>query len=319
MSLTVPLAGGVRMPMLGYGCCCRPGVTGPSFEHTLRTYLDAGGRLIDTAAGYFNHPEVGRAATKFLGAKGLPRDDLFITSKVAYPYGGHDTTAMGVDTVLHDLNMDHVDLLLLHHPQCARDAKPGVPGPACHASPRPKNCLEGAELKLCLQRSWDALVEAQRAGKARAIGVANFNAEQIGWLLEGGRPAPAVNQIAYNPLVPSSVHALVRWCQARSIAVTAFWSLNGHNGLAAKSSGGNNVVERLANKYSRSHAQILLRWALDRNVSVIPGSGKEQHIRANLAVTDFRLTTEEGVALEQAEKRQVVGGKLSKAVDKWGT
>jgi len=330
---SVMLAGGVQMPMLGYGCCCRPRVTGPAFEHSLRTYLDAGGRLIDTAAGYHNHAEVGRVSKSFIADRGLKRNGLFITSKVAYPYGGYETTLASVDVMLSELSMDHVDLVLLHHPQCTtRKVVPGVPGQPCHdlskAAAAAAGCMSGNALKKCLQRSWDALVDAQKAGKARAIGVANFDQTQIGWLREDDRPAPAVNQIAYNPLVPASVHSLVRWQNEQSppIATTAFWSLNGHAGLPACgvescSGGGAGVLGGLASKYNKTRAQVLLRWALDRNVSVIPGSNSPEHIRQNLALNDFHLTEEEGkkLLLGEVEQKELFGGKKNKAVGKWGT
>jgi 2,5-diketo-D-gluconate reductase A len=332
---SVMLAGGVQMPMLGYGCCCRPHVTGSAFEHSLRTYLDAGGRLIDTAAGYHNHAEVGRASKSFIADRGLKRDGLFITSKVAYPYGGYESTLAGVDVMLSELGMDHVDLLLLHHPQCTTlKVVPGVPGKPCHdlskASAAAAGCMSGNALKKCLQRSWDALVDAQKAGKTRAIGVANFDQTQIGWLREDHRPAPAVNQIAYNPLVPASVHSLVRWQNEQSppIATIAYWSLNGHAGLpscrvesCSGEGAGASMLGGLASKYNKTRVQVLLRWALDRNVTVIPGSNSPEHIRQNLALNDFHLTEEEGkkLLLREMEEKELFGGKRNKAVGKWGT
>lgn len=309
--------------MLGYGCCCRPETTGPIFESSLHTYLDAGGRLIDTAAGYHNHGEVGRSVRRFISEGKATRQEIFITTKVAYPYGGYESTQAGILRLLSDLQMEYVDLLLMHHPQCTRKVMPGVPGKPCHDLSKAKaaemGCLTGKALKSCLQRSWDALVDARKAGKARAIGVANFNEAQIEWLQEAGRPTPAVNQIAYNPLVPDKVHSLVRWCQSKGIAVTAFWSLNGHKGLPHRLSA-NSSLEHLAAKYHKSHAQVLLRWAIDRKVAVIPGSGSPGHIRANLNITDFCLVQSESSALEKAGKRETLGNKIpDKSVNKWGT
>ena len=222
-------SGGLAMPALGFGTCCRTSSKGPALVASIRSWLAAGGRLIDTAMSYDNHADV-RAAVEEWVELGGRRHDLWITSKVdtVHEEGGAEAVQESVARALSELGTPYLDLMLLHHPQC-------------------KQPHGFASTAACLHSSWDGLAAAQAAGKVRAIGVSNFNRSQLEDLMAvPGSVAPAVNQIELHPLVGEDLLVLAAWCKRHGIAVTAYNSLGGAKGAMA-----------LANdrKYARIAAQ----------------------------------------------------------------
>ena len=136
---------------------------------------------------------------------------------------------------------------------------------------------------------WRALIDAQRASRVRAIGVSNYDREQIKLLEAGTRVRPAINELEYHPWVPNSTHELVEWCKAQDIAVVAYGSLGSAKLKKNRMRGSVPAIAAAANATS---AQVLLRWALEVGVAVIPGATSAQHIRENLATGGFHLTTD---------------------------
>jgi len=258
-----------KMPVIGYGTCCRESAQGEPLVKSTKAYLAAGGRLIDTAQGYGNHLDIAEAIRQ----SGLSREDLWVTSKVRVR--ACNTSADVVRAVkksLQQLDLNYLDLMLLHG------------GDGWGIAP-------DRDVEL-----WRGLIEAQKAGQVRSIGVSNHNRDEVQRLISETGVVPAVNQLEFHPWVPLETRDLVRWCQDKGIAVTAYGSLGGSQNKAR-----GEAVSQVAQKYGKTNAQVLLRWALDHNVAVIPGASSDQHIQEDLDLTGFKLSDEDAKFLENAE------------------
>lgn len=263
------------MPAVGFGTCCRRNVKGPPIIKAAKAYLASGGRLIDTAQLYENHVDLKVAIRE----SGVPRNDLWVSSKVLVCGDGRfcattrEATKKAVDKTNEELGLEYTDLMLLH----------GAEG--WGVSP---------EVDVDL---WRGLIDAKSAGKVRNIGVSNHNKDEIQRLIDATGVKPAVNQIEFHPWVPDETKELVRWCQSKGIAVTAYGSLGGEG-----NKGKGQVIEDIANRRGATNSQVLLRWALDQGVAVIPGSNNEDHIKDNLQLLKVKLDAEDEKALESAAK-----------------
>ena len=263
------------MPLLGYGTCCRSSAKGKAIYESTRIYLKLGGRLIDTAMSYGNHVEIGQAVK----VSGIPRSEIWITSKVAPgKVKSYKECLRAEDEILNELDTPYLDLLLIHTPKLGKE--PTI------------------EL-------WNCLIEAKRLGKTKSIGVSNFNQGEIEDIANAtGGQMPEVNEIQQHPWSSRPWKELAKWQKEHNIATIAYTSLGGsrfHN-----SKGGTSwpsVVSKLAKKYDATEAQILLKWALQNDLAVIPGSGSENHIKENLLLTvkNFDLTAQELLDIENAE------------------
>ncbi|MFK0136762.1 aldo/keto reductase [Streptomyces murinus] len=256
----VTLGNGVEIPQLGFGV-----FQVPDDETTaaVTTALETGYRSIDTAAIYGNEKGVGRA----LAASGLPRKDLFVTTKVWNADQGYDATLRAFDTSLAALGLDHVDLYLIHWPAPARDL---------------------------YRDSWRALERLAGEGRIRAAGVSNFQPGHLRRLLEDATLTPAVNQIE---LHPGLQQAELRAFHAEHAIATEAWSP-----LAQGAVLGEPVIAGLAARYGRSPAQIVIRWHLQLGNIVIPKSVTPARIRENFDVFGFTLTAEEMRALAALDR-----------------
>ena len=257
------------MPAVGYGTCCRESAQGQPLITSTKAYLAAGGRLIDTAQGYGNHLDIGEAIRQ----SAVPRDDLWVTSKVRVRACNTAADVVrAVNKSLEQLGLEYLDLMLLHG------------GDGWGIGPERDEAL------------WRGLIETQQSGKVRSIGVSNHNREEIDRLISSTGVTPAVNQLEFHPWVPAETRDLVRWCQGKGIAVTAYGSLGGSQNKAR-----GEAAAKIAEKYGKTSAQVLLRWALDQGVAVIPGASSEEHIREDLDLTGFALTSEDAKLLESVE------------------
>ncbi|MEU3423497.1 aldo/keto reductase [Streptomyces murinus] len=256
----VTLGNGVEIPQLGFGV-----FQVPDDETTaaVTTALETGYRSIDTAAIYGNEKGVGRA----LAASGLPRKDLFVTTKVWNADQGYDATLRAFDASLAALGLDHVDLYLIHWPAPARDL---------------------------YRDSWRALERLAGEGRVRAAGVSNFQPGHLRRLLEDAALTPAVNQIE---LHPGLQQAELRAFHAEHAIATEAWSP-----LAQGAVLGEPVIAGLAARYGRSPAQIVIRWHLQLGNIVIPKSVTPARIRENFDVFGFTLTAEEMRALAALDR-----------------
>lgn len=262
-STTVPnimLNNGVSMPQLGFG------VFQVSDEETtaaVATALETGYRSIDTAAIYGNEAGVGRA----LAASGIPREELFITTKLWLADLGRETTRAALLTSLEKLGLDHVDLYLIHWP--------------------------GTDTEAYLE-SWQVLEELRLEGLTRAIGVSNFAPEQLERVIAMGGSIPAVNQIELHPLLQNHETAAVNL--AHGIATEA-WSPLAQGAALTEA-----AVLSAAAAHGVTPAQVVLRWHLQHGNVVIPKSVTASRMASNLEVFGFELGTGEMTAIDALER-----------------
>jgi 2,5-diketo-D-gluconate reductase A len=242
----VTLNNGVQMPQLGFGV-----FQIPEAETTaaVTAAFEAGYRSIDTAAGYRNEAAVGRA----IAQSGLPREEVFVTTKLANPDQGHESALRAFDKSIGLLGLEYVDLYLIHWP-----------------IPKLDRYVE----------TWRALEKLYADGRIRAIGVSNFQPSHLERL--GGGVVPAVNQIELHPYLTQDE---VRAYDAEHGIVTEAWSPLAKGGELLADP----VVTALAEKYGRTPAQIVLRWHLQRDTVVIPKSVTPSRIKENADIFDFSL------------------------------
>ncbi|MFI1178759.1 aldo/keto reductase [Streptomyces sp. NPDC020799] len=245
---SISLNNGVEMPQLGYGVWQAP--DDQAFD-AVTTALETGYRSIDTAAIYENEKGVGKA----IAATGLPRGELFVTTKVWNSDHGYDPALRAFDASLERLGLDYVDLYLIHWPVPARDT---------------------------FVDTYKALEKLLADGRAKAIGVCNFQPAHLERLLAETSVVPAVNQIELHPNLAQSE---LRAYHARHGITTEAWSPLGQGkGLLSDP-----TVAGLAAKHGRTPAQIVLRWHLQLGNVVIPKSVTPSRIRENLDVFGFEL------------------------------
>lgn len=222
------------------------------------TALETGYRAIDTAAYYGNETGVGEG----LRTADVPRAEVHLTTKVWHTDLGYAATLRAFDRSLANLQVDYVDLYLIHWPVPSRDL---------------------------YVETWQALEKIKSSGGARSIGVSNFPQAQIERLLTETGTAPAVNQIELHPWLPQKK---LRAYDARQNIATQAWSPLGHGQLVTDP-----VVRAIAEAHSRDAGQVLLRWNLDLGNIVISKSVTPERIRSNIQVFDFALTTDDHARL----------------------
>lgn len=248
----VTLNTGTTMPQLGFGVFQVPN---DQTEAAVTAALQAGYRSIDTAAMYGNEQGVGKA----IEACGLPREDLFVTTKLNNNAHGRQAAIPAFESSLTALGLDYVDLYLIHWPLPAQDQ---------------------------YVETWQALEEIRRAGRARAIGVSNFQPAHLRRLFAETDTVPALNQIEVHPyLVQEQVRAFDR---EHAIATEAWSPLARGGELLAEP-----VLERIAKEHDKTPAQVVIRWHLQLGNVVIPKSVTPHRIRENIDVFDFTLSPDQ--------------------------
>lgn len=246
----VTLSNGVKMPILGYGVYQ---VTKDECERCVLDALEVGYRSIDTAQSYFNEEEVGSAMKK----SGIPREEIFLTSKVWVEHYGYEKTKKSVEESLRKLQTDYLDLMLLH---------------------QPFNDYYGA---------YRALEDLYDEGKLRAIGVSNFYPDRLVDLASFTRIPPMVNQIETHVLNQRTEDH--EWMGKYHVAHEAWAPFGeGRGGLFD-----NEVLKQIGEKYGKTTAQVMLRWNIQRGVIVLPKSTHKERMIQNLDVFDFTLTDED--------------------------
>ena len=262
----ITLNTGAQLPQLGYGVFQVPadGVVEP-----VLAALQAGYRSIDTAAVYGNEEGVGRA----IAESGLQREDLFVTTKLWNDRQGYDSTLQAFEESLDRLGLEYVDLYLIHWP---------VPGQDKYVE------------------TWKAFEKLHADGRAKAIGVSNFQIAHLRRLFEETDVVPALNQIELHPNLQQPE---LRAFHAEHGIVTEAWSpLGRNNGLLDDP-----VLTSLAEKYGKTPAQIVLRWHVQLGNVTIPKSVTPSRIRENIEVFDFELADDDMKAIEGLETGERVG------------
>lgn len=248
---TFTLNNGVQIPAVGFGVFLIPN-DGPTYEATLAA-LKAGYRHIDTAAGYMNESDVGKAVKD----SGIDRKEIFITSKLWLQDYGYENAKKGIENSLKALGTDYIDLYLLHQPY-------------------------GDYLG-----AWKALEEAYQEGKLRAIGISNITVNLWNKFKDGMSVMPAVNQVEFNPFTQQK--ALREVMDENNIRLEAWYPL-GHGN---KDLLGNETIVSLAQRYNKNPGQIILRWIYQEGVISLPKSTNPGRMAGNIDIFDFELTDEE--------------------------
>ena len=258
--LTLSLNDGSKIPQLGFGTWQTPEDKAAA---SVSAALAAGYRLIDTASVYGNETGVGEGVRN----SSVPREEIFVTTKLWNSQHGYDQTLRACDESLRRLRLDVVDLYLIHWP-----------------TPRRDRYLE----------SWRALVTLKNEGRARSIGVSNFQIPHLQRLLDETGVVPAINQIELHPYFQQRA---LQAFHAQHGIVTESWSPLGQGGALLR----DEQVLRVARKHQKTAAQVVLRWHLDSGLVTIPKSVHPERIRENFQVFDFRLDAEDIALLDNLD------------------
>ncbi len=259
------LNNGITMPLIGFGTFMLNGKTCTS---AVASAIEHGYRMIDTAEAYGNEKEVGAG----IKASGIDRKELFLVTKVNFT--SYENAEQAVLQSLENLQTDYIDLLLLHWPFANYYA------------------------------AWRSMEMLYAKGKIRAIGVSNFEPDQLLDLIAYNKIVPAVNQIETNLYCQRSTER--SWMDKKQVAHMAYAPLGqgNRNEMYQES-----AVLSLAEKYEKTPAQIMLRFLTQKGITVIPRSAKPEHIKENFALFDFTLTDEETAQLSALDKKQPLIGK----------
>lgn len=268
MHFSLRLLTGSQIPIIGFGTYK---VTGAQVDPVVNAALDAGYRHFDTARFYENEKELGAALNAAIASGKVKREDLFVTTKLWYSDQGYDSATRAFETSLQKLGLDYVDLYLIHWP----------------GSSHPAHSPLNAKLRT---ESWRALEKIYAAGKARAIGVSNYTVRHLQELLVAASVTPAVNQVEFHPLLYQK--DLFDFCNQHGIVLTAYSSI-GKGKLVD-----NLDIGKVAAKYGKFTAQILLRWAMQHGVIVIPKSSSPDRLRQNANVFDFEISQDDMTFLD---------------------
>jgi diketogulonate reductase-like aldo/keto reductase len=234
-------------------------LTGPTGLRAVAWALESGYRLIDTAAAYNNEEVVGEA----IRTSGISRDEVFVTTKLRPSASGREEALGAFEASRRRLGLERVDLYLIHWP---------------------------ADDRLSRDEGWSALEVLLADGRCRAIGVSNYGVRELEEILASGRTTPAVNQVEYNPFSqPRAVHA---FCRDKGIRVEGYSPLTLGRRLDDR------VIQAVARDAGRTPAQILIRWAIQKEIITIPKSGRRERILENAGVFDFELSPEEMAGLD---------------------
>ena len=250
MSTTITLSNGVKMPFIGLGTWQVKDEQ--EAINAVKWAIEAGYKAIDTAVVYQNEAAVGTGIKE----SGANREDLFITTKVYNDCQGYEATHRSFKESLEKLQLDYVDLYLIHWPITEK-----------------------------YHETWRAMEEIYKSGKAKAIGISNFHQQHIEDLMITAKIKPMMNQIELHP--NQNQKELVDYCQKQGIQITAYSPL-GHGNVFE-----NPVLQEMGKKYNKSVAQIILRWDIQNGIVAIPKSVNKERIASNIDVFDFELTKED--------------------------
>ncbi|MHA1146624.1 MAG: aldo/keto reductase [Promethearchaeota archaeon] len=245
---SLKLNNGIEIPILGLGTWM---LSDKEAYQSVKWALDIGYRLIDTATIYGNERKIGEV----LKETNIPRDELFITTKVWDTDQGYDSTLAAFGKSLKKLKIDYVDLYLIHWPAKKRN------------------------------ETWRALEYLYNEGWTRAIGVSNFTIRHLKELLKNSSTIPVINQVEFSPFLFQK--ELRDFCLAQNIQMEAYASLTRTQKFS------NPTLKAIAEKYGKTSPQILIRWGIQHNIIQIPKSANLDHLKSNFDVFDFTISEED--------------------------
>ena len=283
---TITLANGVIVPKLALGTWL---IDDDKVAEAVRAAVSMGYRHVDTAQAYANERGVGEG----IRTCGIPRDQLFVTSKVAAEHKTYESAAASIDKTLRQMELDYLDMMIIHSPQ-----------PWVEVNQSDNRYIEGN------RAAWRALEDALKAGKLRAIGVSNFLEEDIDSLWETAEIKPMVNQVLCH--ISNTPLDLIRYCQSKGIVMEAYSPVA--HGEAMKIS----AIGEMAKKYGVTIPQLCIRYDIQLGMIVLPKTANPAHMKTNAEV-DFVISDEDMEILKTVEKIDnygdssffpVFGGKL---------
>ncbi|MDN6128070.1 MAG: aldo/keto reductase [Tetragenococcus halophilus] len=262
------LSNGVKIPKIGFGTWL---VDDDKVVEPVKDAINAGYRHIDTAQAYENEHGVGEGIRN----SGVAREDIFVTTKLAAEIKNHDEAVEAINQSLERMGVDYIDMMIIHSPQPWSDFKNG------------EHYFEGN------LAAWRAMEEAYNDGKLRAIGVSNFDQEDVENILENGSVKPVVNQVLAH--VSNTPFNLIEYCQKNDILVEAY-SPVAHGEIL-----NNQEVKGMAEKYNTSAAQLCIQYCIQLGLLPLPKSENPDHIRSN-ADLDFEISAEDLNKLKQIDR-----------------
>ena len=265
---TYTLSNGIKIPKIGLGTWL---IEKADAEKAVKDAINIGYRHIDTAQDYFNEAEVAAG----IKTSGINRDEIFLTTKLSAQHKSYKDAAAAIDGSLQLMGLDYVDLMIIH-------------------SPQPWDKFEQSDRFFAgNQEAWQALEEAHKAGKIRAIGLSNFQQQDIDNILKSGSIAPAVNQILAH--VTNTPAELIKYSQDKGLLVEAYSPI-GHGELFK-----NDQLAQMAQKYGVSVPQLCIRYTLQLDLLPIPKTANPDHMKNNADV-DFEISQDDMTALKDMEK-----------------
>lgn len=273
----ITLNDGSKIPQIGMGAYLLP--DDDTTVESLVAGLKMGYRLIDTAAAYTNERSVGKAIRE----SGIPREEIYLTTKLWVQDYGYENASKAVDKCLERLGLDYIDLLLIH---------------------RPAGDNIGA---------YKALEDAQKAGKVKSIGICNHTVGQLTELLANTSVIPAVNQVECHPLQQEK--ALRSLLDEKNIVLESWFPL----GHGSKRLNLNADLLQMAERYGKSVQQLILRWHIQEGFVVIPKSSNPEHMKDNLNIFDFEISEEDMTFIRSLDMNRYLGGdpEAKENFEKW--
>lgn len=268
----IKLSNGTEMPIIGFGTFRIP------VEETadvVTKALNAGYRYIDTAKIYGNEEGVGKAIQE----SGIPREEIFVTTKLWNADQGYETTLAAIDESLAKLGLSYVDLYLVHWPTASGTVRDGI-------------SINKRE------ETWKAMEEIYKSGKAKAIGVSNYMVNHLKEMEQYATIQPMVNQFEFHPFQYQK--EVLDYCHEHNIVIQA------HSPLADVKGVGNSVVEEIAGRYGKSPAQVFLRWSIQHGAAPVPKTMKLERMEENLNIFDFEISQEDMEKLNKLHENMYV-------------